>query len=93
MNRDQYSTITTITEKSLKPTEQKESDDAWYSELLTTPVDTPVKTEDDATNKGTRASPDTEGFFAPHPQECAREKHTVPGAGCLQRGLNVCTGC
>ena len=38
--------------------EQKESDDAWYSELLT-PTKTPVKSEDDNT-KGTRASPDGE---------------------------------
>ena len=38
--------------------EQKESDDARYSELLT-PTGTPVKSEDDTT-KGTRASPDSE---------------------------------
>ena len=38
--------------------EQKESDDAWYSELLT-PTGTPVKSEVDAT-KGTGASPDSE---------------------------------
>ena len=38
--------------------EQKESNDAQYSELLT-PTKTPVKLEDDAT-KGTRASPDSE---------------------------------
>ena len=38
--------------------EQKESDDAWYSELLT-PTKTPVKSEDDDT-KGTGASPDGE---------------------------------
>ena len=38
--------------------EQKESDDARYSELLT-PMKTPVKSEDDAT-KGTGASPDSE---------------------------------
>ena len=37
--------------------EQKESDDAWYSELLT-PMKTPVKSEDDTT-KGTGASPDS----------------------------------
>ena len=43
--------------------EQKESDDASYSELLTTtPVNTPVKSEDDATMKGTGASPDSEGL-------------------------------
>ena len=38
--------------------EQKQSDDAQYSELLT-PMRTPVKSEDDAT-KGTGASPDSE---------------------------------
>ena len=38
--------------------EQKESNDAWYSELLT-PMKTPVKSEDDDT-KGTAASPDSE---------------------------------
>ena len=38
--------------------EQKESDDARYSELLT-PTGTPVKSEDDAT-MGTGASPDSE---------------------------------
>ena len=38
--------------------EQKESDDARYSELLTR-MKTPVKSEDDAT-KGTGASPDSE---------------------------------
>ena len=43
--------------------EQKESDDAQYSELLT-PMDMPVKTEDDATEKGTGASPDSEGSSA-----------------------------
>ena len=36
--------------------EQKETDNAWYSELLT-PTGTPVKMEDDAT-KGTGASPE-----------------------------------
>ena len=43
--------------------EQKESNDAWYSKLFT-PTDMPVKTEDDATDKGTRASPDGEGMSA-----------------------------
>ena len=43
--------------------EQKESEDAWYSELLTTtPVDMPVKSEDDATDQRTRASPEIEGL-------------------------------
>ena len=44
--------------------EWKESKDARYSELLTTPVDTPVKSEDDAAVKGTGASPDSEGLSA-----------------------------
>ena len=38
--------------------EQKKTDDAWYSELLT-PTGTPVKMEDDIT-KGTGASPEGE---------------------------------
>ena len=46
--------------------EQKETDDARYSELLT-PTGTPVKTEDDTT-KGTRASPDSERSPATGPQ-------------------------
>ena len=53
--------------------EQKESNDAWYSELLT-PTGMPVKTEDDATDKGTRASPDGEGSPATTSQGmCRRE--------------------
>ena len=45
--------------------EWKESEDAWYSELLpTTPVDTPVKSEDDATTRGTRTSLDGEELSA-----------------------------
>ena len=48
--------------------EREESEDAWYSELLTTaPVDTPVKSEDDATTQGTRASPDGEGLSTAMP--------------------------
>ena len=47
--------------------EQKESDDAWYSELLT-PTKTPVKSEDDDT-KGTEASPDSERSPATVSQE------------------------
>ena len=39
--------------------EQKESDDAQHSELLT-PTDMPVKTEGGATEKGTGVSPDGE---------------------------------
>ena len=42
--------------------EQKESNDARYSKLLT-PTKTPVKSEDDDT-KGTRASPDSERSLA-----------------------------
>ena len=43
--------------------ERKESEDARYSELLTTtPVDMPVKSEDDATDQRTRASPEIEGL-------------------------------
>ena len=45
--------------------EWKESEDARYSELLTsTPVDTPVNSEDDATNQRTGASPEGEGLSA-----------------------------
>ena len=46
--------------------EQKETDDAQYSELLT-PTRTPVKMEDDTT-KGTRASPESEKSPATGPQ-------------------------
>ena len=46
--------------------EQKETDDARYSELLT-PTGTPVKMEDDTT-KGTRASPEGEKSPATGPQ-------------------------
>ena len=56
--------------------EQKESDDARYSKLLT-PTRTPVKLEDDDI-KGTGASPDGERSPATVSQgTCAREKHTV----------------
>ena len=48
--------------------EREESEDARYSKLLTTaPVDTPVKSEDDATAQGTGASPDSEGLSAVTP--------------------------
>ena len=48
--------------------EREESKDARYSELLTTaPVDTPVKSEDDATTEGTGASPDGEGLSTATP--------------------------
>ena len=46
--------------------EQKETDDARYSELLT-PTGTPVKMEDDTT-KGTRASPEGKKSPATGPQ-------------------------
>ena len=52
--------------------EQKETDDALYSELLT-PTDTPVKMEDDAT-MGTRASPDSERSPATGPQGMHRRE-------------------
>ena len=42
--------------------EQEEANDAWYSELLPTPMDTLVKSEDDATVTGTGASPNGEGL-------------------------------
>ena len=60
--------------------EQKESDDARHSELLT-PMKTPVKSEDDYT-KGTGASPDGERSPATVSQGMhAREKHTVYWCG------------
>ena len=52
--------------------EQKETDDAWYSELLT-PTGTPVKTEDDTT-KGTRASPEGEKSPTTGPQGMRRRE-------------------
>ena len=56
--------------------EQKESNDAWYSELLT-PTRTPVKSEDDTT-KGTRASPDSERSPATVSQPmCRREAYCL----------------
>ena len=56
--------------------EQKESDDAQYSELLT-PTRTPVKSEDDAT-KGTGASPDSERSPATVSQGmCRREAYCL----------------
>ena len=55
--------------------EQRETEDAWYSELLTTPVDTPVKSEDDATNKRTGTSPD--GGGAVSPGLCWRESYCL----------------
>ena len=60
--------------------EQKESDDAGYSELFT-PTKTPVKSEDDDT-KGTGASPDGEKSPTTVSQGMhAREKHTVYWCG------------
>ena len=56
--------------------EQKESDDAWYSKLLT-PTGTPVKSEDVAT-KGTGASPDSERSPATVSQGmCQREAYCL----------------
>ena len=52
--------------------EQKESNDAQYSELLT-PTGTPVKLEDDAT-KGTGASPDSERSPTTVPQGMHRRE-------------------
>ena len=52
--------------------EQKESNDAQYSELLT-PTGTPVKMEDDAT-KGTGASPDSERSPTTGPQGMRRRE-------------------
>ena len=46
--------------------EQKEAEDVWYSELLTTtPVDTAVKSEDNATAKGTGVSWDNGAAVSP----------------------------
>ena len=42
--------------------EQEAANNARYSELLTTPMDTLVKTEDDAAITGTEAFPDGEGL-------------------------------
>ena len=41
--------------------EQEATDDAQYSKLLTTPLDMPVKSEDDATITRTGTSPNSEG--------------------------------
>ena len=55
--------------------EGEESEDAQYSKLLTTaPVDTPVKSEDDAIAGGTGASPDGEGLSAVVPQGLHRRE-------------------
>ena len=48
--------------------EQKESDDAWYSKLPA-PMEMPVKSEDDTTEKGTGVSPDSGGSPATVSQE------------------------
>ena len=52
--------------------EQKETDDARYSELLT-PTGTPVKMEDDTT-KGTGASPEGEKSPATEPRGMRRRE-------------------
>ena len=55
--------------------EQEESEDAWYSELLTTaPEDMPVKSEDDANAQGTGASPDGEGLPTTTPRGLHQRK-------------------
>ena len=55
--------------------EQEESEDARFSELLTTaPVDMSVKSEDHATAQGTRASPDGEGLSAAMPRGLRRRE-------------------
>ena len=55
--------------------EQEESEDAWYSELITTaPVDMPVKSEDDAATGGTEASPDGEGLSVAMPEGLHRRE-------------------
>ena len=58
---------------------KKNPEDAWYSELFTTaPVDTPVKSEDDATAQGTGASPDSEGLSTVMPWGlCWREAYCL----------------
>ena len=55
--------------------ELKETEDAWYFELLTTtPVDTPVKSKDDTVDLGTGAFPEGEGSSK---VVSPGEKHTV----------------
>ena len=44
--------------------EQEAANDAWYSELLTAPLDMPVNSEDDTTVTRTGASPNGEGLSA-----------------------------
>ena len=71
--------------------EREESEGAQYSELLTTTLmDTPVKSEDDATAEGTGASLDGEGLSVAMPWVCAGEKaYCLLGASDSQRGLSV----
>ena len=57
--------------------EQEATDDARYSELLTKPLDMPVKLEEDATITRTRASPMVKGCLPLHYQGCAGGMHTV----------------
>ena len=59
--------------------EWEESEDAHYSKLLTTtPGDMSVKSEDDATDKGTGVSPDGEGLSAvTSPGLCQREAYCL----------------
>ena len=74
--------------------EQKKSDDALYSELLTTtPVDTPIKSEDDATIKGTGASPNGEGLSTTMSSGLHQREAYCLQCGHPQHGLCVCVGC
>ena len=59
--------------------ERKESENARYSKLLTTtPVDTPMKSEDNATTQRTGASPDSKGLsVAASPELRQREAYCL----------------
>ena len=59
--------------------EWKETEDAWYSELLTTtPVDTPVTSEDNTIDLRTRAFPEGEGSSTvASPGLCRREAYCL----------------
>ena len=59
--------------------ERKGTKDARYPEfLITTPVDMPVKSEDDTTNDGTGASPEGGGLsVAASPGLCQREAYCL----------------
>ena len=53
------------------------TNDAWSSGLLSTPQDTPVKTEEDATITRVSVSPMVKGCLPLCLQDCARERHIV----------------